>query len=68
VSLFVIFARKNQMLLLFILLYLAATVAIGWFSARYVKNTNDFVVGGRKMPLMVVASGLFATWFGFFKP
>jgi solute:Na+ symporter, SSS family len=52
------------MLLLFILLYLAATVAIGWFSARYVKNTNDFVIGGRKMPLMVVASGLFATWFG----
>jgi SSS family transporter len=58
------FRIKKQMLLLFILLYLAATVAIGWFSARYVKDTNDFVVGGRKMPLMVVASGLFATWFG----
>ncbi|MEO0043640.1 MAG: hypothetical protein RL329_3088 [Bacteroidota bacterium] len=52
------------MLLLFILLYLAGTVAIGWFSARYVQNASDFAVGGRSMPLMVVASGLFATWFG----
>jgi solute:Na+ symporter, SSS family len=52
------------MLLLFILLYLTGTVAMGWFSARYVQNTSDFAVGGRSMPLMVVASGLFATWFG----
>jgi solute:Na+ symporter, SSS family len=52
------------MLLLFVALYLAATLAIGWWSSRFVKDTNDFVVGGRKMPLMIVASGLFATWFG----
>lgn len=52
------------MLLFFIILYLLGTVALGWWSARFVKNTNDFVVGSRRMPMYVVASGLFATWFG----
>jgi SSS family transporter len=52
------------MLLFFVVLYLLSTLAIGWWSSRFVKDTNDFVVGGRKMPLMIVASGLFATWFG----
>lgn len=52
------------MLLFFIALYLLATIALGWWSARFVKNTNDFVVGSRRMPMYVVASGLFATWFG----
>ncbi len=55
---------STNMLLGFIVIYLAVTVLIGWWSARFVKNTSDFVVGGRKMPLIVVASGLFATWFG----
>lgn len=51
-------------LLIFIGLYLIATVLIGYWASRFVKNTNDFVVAGRQMPLVVVASGLFATWFG----
>jgi hypothetical protein len=29
------------MLLLFVALYLAATLAIGWWSSRFVKDTND---------------------------
>lgn len=37
---------------------------IGWFASRYVKTSNDFAIAGRKMPTYVVASGLFATWFG----
>ena len=40
------------------------TVVIGWWSSRFVKNTTDFVIAGRRMPVYVVASGLFATWFG----
>ena len=40
------------------------TVFIGWWSSRFVKNTTDFVIAGRRMPVYVVASGLFATWFG----
>ena len=53
-----------MILLLFVILYLIATVLVGWWSSRFVKNTSDFVIAGRKMPLMVVAAGLFATWFG----
>ncbi|NJN34732.1 MAG: sodium:solute symporter [Saprospiraceae bacterium] len=41
-----------------------ATVLVGWWSSRFVKNTTDFVIAGRKMPAVVVATGLFATWFG----
>lgn len=52
------------MLLLFISLYLIATVAVGWFASRYVKTAQDFAIAGRRMPTYVVASGLFATWFG----
>lgn len=52
------------MLLLFISLYLVATVAVGWFASRYVKTAQDFAIAGRRMPTYVVASGLFATWFG----
>lgn len=52
------------MLLLFVILYLVATVLVGWWASKFVKNTSDFVVAGRQMPLIVVATGLFATWFG----
>lgn len=52
------------MLLTFIILYLIVTILIGWWASKFVKNAADFVVAGRQMPLMVVAAGLFATWFG----
>lgn len=52
------------MLLTFIILYLVITVLIGWFASRNVKTANDFAIAGRRMPTYVVASGLFATWFG----
>ena len=52
------------MLLGFIILYLVSTLLLGWWSSRFVKNTRDFVVGGGNMPLMIVATGMFAEWFG----
>lgn len=52
------------MLLLFIGLYLAATLAIGYWASRRVKTTRDFVIAGRQLPMIVAASALFATWFG----
>jgi solute:Na+ symporter, SSS family len=52
------------MLLTFIVVYLIITILIGWFASRYVKTASDFAIAGRKMPTYVVASGLFATWFG----
>jgi solute:Na+ symporter, SSS family len=52
------------MLLFFIILYLLVTIAIGWWSARFVKNRADFVVAGRSLPFYMVTCGLFAEWFG----
>jgi len=52
------------MLLTFITIYLLGTILIGWFASKFVKTANDFAIAGRKMPTYVVASALFATWFG----
>lgn len=52
------------MLLFFVILYLVATLAAGWYASRFVKTAGDFAVAGRKLPVFVVTSGLFATWFG----
>lgn len=52
------------MLLGFIILYLLGTLLIGWWASRKVKTTQDFVIAGRRLPLIVAGSALFATWFG----
>ncbi len=52
------------MLITFIVLYLLASVAIGLYAARRVKNTADYAVAGRSLPLAIVIATTFATWFG----
>ncbi|WP_114749997.1 sodium:solute symporter family protein [Pleomorphovibrio marinus] len=47
-----------------IICYLLATMAIGAFASKWVKNAQDFVLAGRQLPLFLSASALFATWFG----
>ena len=48
----------------FVLLYLSATVAIGLFAATRVRNAQDFALAGRSLPLPMVITATFATWFG----
>jgi solute:Na+ symporter, SSS family len=52
------------MLLSFVILYLAASIAIGLIAATRVHNTRDFVLAGRTLPLYVVTATVTATWFG----
>ena len=52
------------MLITFILLYLGLTLLIGWWASRKVTTTQDYVIAGRRLPLLIAASALFATWFG----
>lgn len=52
------------MVLFFVILYVIGNVAIGWWAARRVKNSQDFMVAGRNLPLMITSAGMFATWFG----
>jgi solute:Na+ symporter, SSS family len=52
------------MLLGFVFFYLLVTVGIGLWAARRVKNTADFAIAGRHLPLIMIVTTTFATWFG----
>lgn len=52
------------MVLWFVILYLILSVGIGLFAAARVRNSKDFAVAGRSLPLAVVTATVFATWFG----
>jgi hypothetical protein len=51
-------------LLSLVILYLLITIAIGLYAARRVKNTTDFAIAGRHLPLFMIVTTTFATWFG----
>jgi solute:Na+ symporter, SSS family len=52
------------MLLSLVIAYLLVTIAIGLWAARRVKNTADFAIAGRHLPLVMIVTTTFATWFG----
>ncbi len=52
------------MLLFLVFVYLLVTIGIGLLAARRVKNTADFAIAGRHLPLAMVVTTTFATWFG----
>ena len=52
------------MLLALVFAYLLVTIAIGLVAAKRVKNTADFAVAGRHLPLIMIVTTTFATWFG----
>jgi solute:Na+ symporter, SSS family len=52
------------LLLLFIIAYLALTIAVGFWASKRVKTTGDYMLAGRSLPLMLSAAAMFATWFG----
>ena len=51
-------------LTVFVLLYLAVTIAIGLYAAKRVHNSKDYLVAGRSLPLYMNTATVFATWFG----
>ncbi|HXD06061.1 MAG TPA: sodium:solute symporter family protein [Burkholderiaceae bacterium] len=52
------------MLLTLVIVYLLGTIAIGLWAAKRVKNTADFAIAGRHLPLVMIVTTTFATWFG----
>lgn len=52
------------MLVLFVLLYLGFTIALGLWAATRVHGSKDFLVAGRSLPLYMSMATVFATWFG----
>jgi SSS family transporter len=51
-------------LLTLVIVYLLVTIAIGLVAAKRVKNTADFAIAGRHLPLYMIITTTFATWFG----
>lgn len=55
----------NQYLLAIALIaYLLLNVAVGLYASRRVKNSADYLVAGHRLPLFMVVTTTFATWFG----
>ncbi|WP_019142017.1 sodium:solute symporter family protein [Noviherbaspirillum massiliense] len=54
----------NYTLISFVVLYLLGTLALGMWAGTRIKNTSDFAVAGRSLPLIMVVTTTFATWFG----
>lgn len=52
------------MLLFFIIAYLTLTIGVGFWASKRVKNSGDYMLAGRSLPLMLSAAAMFATWFG----
>ena len=52
------------MLAFSILAYLLANLGIGLWASKRINTTQDFVLAGRQLPLILAASATFATWFG----
>ena len=52
------------MLLWFVIIYWIISVAIGIYASKWVHNTRDFAVAGRRLPMYIVTATVFATWFG----
>jgi SSS family solute:Na+ symporter len=52
------------MLLTLVIVYLLFTIAIGLWAAKRVKTTADYAIAGRHLPLVMIVTTTFATWFG----
>jgi solute:Na+ symporter, SSS family len=51
-------------LLGFVVLYLLGTLALGLYAGTRVKTSTDFALAGRSLPLIMIVTTTFATWFG----
>ena len=54
----------NYTLITSVVLYLLGTLALGVWAGTRIKNTSDFAIAGRSLPLIMVVTTTFATWFG----
>ncbi len=48
----------------FICLYIVVSIGIGLYASLRVKNSTDYVLAGRSLPIYITIATVFATWFG----
>ena len=46
-----------------VIIYMVIMVLIGFFSTKYIKNSADFIVAGRRLPFFMLLGAIVATWF-----
>lgn len=44
--------------------YVGILISVGIYASRNIKNSSDFIVAGRRLPLWLCVFTVFATWFG----
>ncbi|MGB0720434.1 MAG: sodium:solute symporter family protein [Bdellovibrionales bacterium] len=49
---------------IFVILYMAVSIGIGLYAAMRVRNSTDYILAGRSLPIYVTIATVFATWFG----
>ncbi len=54
--------ETNTVEIISIVVYLLAMLLVGVIVSRKIKDSDDYLAGGRKMPLWLVTATLFATW------
>ena len=47
-----------------VIAYLFVTIGIGLWAARRVQSSADFAIAGRHLPMYMIITTTFATWFG----
>lgn len=52
------------MLITFVIAYLLISIGIGLYAATRVKNSTDYALAGRSLPLFIIVAMTFATWLG----
>jgi SSS family solute:Na+ symporter len=57
-------SNLQTLLAVAVVLYTVLMLAISWWSRGKVTSTEDFLVAGRRLPLMLAFPTLLATWFG----
>lgn len=55
--------QYGGMVLFGVIIYMLVMVGIGWWSSRKIKDSTDYIVAGRRLPLFFTIGTLFATWF-----
>ncbi len=49
---------------IFVILYIVISVGIGLYAALRVRNSTDYILAGRSLPIYITIATVFATWFG----
>ena len=47
-----------------VIIYMIIMVLIGFFSVKYIKDSSDYIVAGRRLPFFMLLGAIVATWYG----